>query len=696
MAAGQPSALQFILRLNDRITGPMGRVVRTVTGQARFMAAGVNRATGLMQSGFIAAMAGGLGIAAMFRTVIFPAMGFQTQMANVRAVTQATAAEMAAMSETARRLGRTTSFSASQAAEGMQFLGMAGFKTTAIIAAMPGVLDIAKAGTLELGRAADIASDILSGFGLRAAEMGRVGDVLTKTFISSNTNLEMLGESMKFVGPIASKVGVSLETVAAAAGLLGNVGIKASMAGTSLRAILLRLSAPTGAAAAHLRSLGVATRDSAGRFLGMTPILEKLAAATAGLGNAAQVGIFKEIFGERAAAASLELARQAGTGQMQAFITMLENARGTAARVAGEMDENLRGKLRMLTSAWESLNMTIGNLFLPMLSTLVESITGTVRKFEVWTARFPHLTRLLWLGAGAVLVMAVAVGVAKIAWGLLTLAMVPFRIVLLAANAAMWLMRGAMLLTRGVMLAFAGAMLISRNASWAMTAGFFLAKVGMLAWKGVMLLATGAMLLFNAALWGNPIGVVILGIVFLAAAVGFLAWLIISRWEHIKANTLKVMDDIKVGFGAAWEWITAKGEAGLARFAFAWEGVKTGMGKLWKWLQMGFSGAIDAVVGYFTSLPGRIAGIFRELVGPGTLLGDLLEKVGINVAAETPASLAGLPAPEPLSREARQALSNVANTDNSRRIQIGQVVIHPKEEVGPDFLTRTLVAEGLG
>jgi len=533
---------------------------------------------------------------------------------------------------------------------------------------------------------------------------------------------------MKFVGPIASSVGESLETMAAAAGLLGNVGIKASQAGTALRAILLRLSAPTGEAAARLKSLGVATSDSAGRFLGMTPILEKLAAATTGLGNAARLGAFKRIFGEEAAAAAVQLVKQAGSGGLQPFIEKLENARGTANRVAREMDENLRGKLLGLKSAWESLNITIGNLFLPMLTTLVESITGTVRKFEVWTARFPHLTRLLFLGAGAVLVMAVAVGVAKIAFGLLTLAMVPFRIVLLAAKAAMWLMRGAILLTQGAVLAFAGAMLL-----W---------KGVMLLWKGVMLLATGAMWLFNAALWANPITWIVVGVIALGAAIV----LAVIHWDKLKAAGGAALSwigeklkGVKTWFGDFWEALPVQAgfALGLVAAQFTpdgiiahWETVKGWFAGFWDWLPGGFRRALDAVVGIFAKLPAQIAGIFtsvtasvagffRDIPGLGAIFdivsGTMARKreqftggfapglaAGASASslqtekAETPASLAGLPAPEPLSGEARRALSNVANTDNSRRIQIEQVVIHPKEEVGPDFLTRTLVAEGLG
>ena len=180
-------------------------------------------------------------------TVALPAkiaVDFEDSMARVGAVARADDEAMARLTATARQLGRDTVFSASQAAEGMKYLAMAGFNANETIAAMPGMLDLAAAGNTDLGRTADIASDILSAFKLKAEYMGQVSHTLAKTFTTSNTSLEMLGDTMKYVGPVAASVGMSLQDTSAMAGMLGNVGIKASQAGTVMRAELLRLAAP--------------------------------------------------------------------------------------------------------------------------------------------------------------------------------------------------------------------------------------------------------------------------------------------------------------------------------------------------------------------------------------------------------------------------------------------------------------------
>ncbi|NYS35697.1 phage tail tape measure protein, partial [Streptococcus danieliae] len=139
---------------------------------------------------------------------------------------------------------------------------------------MPGMLALAKAGRADLADTADIASNILSGLGMQANEMGRLGDVLTATFGNSNTNLQMLGETMKYAAPIAKTYAVDLETVSAMAGKLGDAGIQGSMGGTALSAIMNRLAAPPKAAAKALEALGITTADAAGNMRPMPDILK--------------------------------------------------------------------------------------------------------------------------------------------------------------------------------------------------------------------------------------------------------------------------------------------------------------------------------------------------------------------------------------------------------------------------------------
>ena len=271
---------------------------------------------GMVGAGGAATLAVGQRSGSGIARLLQPGVEFDTAMSKVQALSRLDkdSKELAMLRQQAKELGATTMFSATEAAQGQGFLAMAGFKPEAIKAAMPGMLDMAKAGDMELGRTADISSNILSAFGIDPSNMGQVADVLTKTFTTSNTTLEMLGNTMSYVGPVARAAGVDLQTTATMAGLLGNVGIQGEKGGTALRAMLLRLSAPTGGAAKMLKKLGVQTRDAKGNVLGVTDVLTNLAKQTEKMGSAQRLEALKTIFGEEPAAAMAELIEKSGSG----------------------------------------------------------------------------------------------------------------------------------------------------------------------------------------------------------------------------------------------------------------------------------------------------------------------------------------------------------------------------------------------
>lgn len=274
------------------------------------------------------------------------AIDFEQAMLNVKSVINGiTDEQFKALNNEAKRLGATTSFSASEAAEGMKYLGYAGFSTNQIIAAMPGLLDMARAGVVDLGKASDISSNILSAFGISAGEMGRVADTLTMAFTTSNTTLESLGYTMGEVAPIAKEAGMSLEETAAMAGLLGNIGIQGSKAGTQLKAMVNRLSAPVGPAQKMLESLGVTVKDSAGNLRPMIEVLADMEKATAALGNADRLAAYKTIFGEEPIAGLSELVDKAGTGEIAKYIDIIKNSSGKASQVAAIQMSGLKGSL---------------------------------------------------------------------------------------------------------------------------------------------------------------------------------------------------------------------------------------------------------------------------------------------------------------------------------------------------------------
>ena len=196
-------------------------------------------------------------LASNFAAPIKLGMEFDKTMARVGAVSNASAEDLGRLRDKARELGASTVFSASQAAEGMTYLAMAGFKTDDMLKAMPGMLNLASAGQVDLASASDIAASMLNGFGLEASQINRVADTMVNTFANSSTDLQGLGETMKYVAPVAASMGVDLETVAAMAGKLGDNAIRGSQAGTAMRAVFTRLVAPATEGQKALYALGV-------------------------------------------------------------------------------------------------------------------------------------------------------------------------------------------------------------------------------------------------------------------------------------------------------------------------------------------------------------------------------------------------------------------------------------------------------
>lgn len=308
------------------------------------------------------------------------AADYEIGMNRVRGLTGATGETFEALKNQAKELGATTVFSASQAADAMGFLGMAGFEANEILEAMPHTLNLAAAANIELAQAADIVSNVMTGYGLDTKETARATDVLTKAFTSANTDLIQLGQAMKFVGPVARASGISFEEATAALGLMGNAGIQASMAGTSLRKSLASLENITPIAAKALKSLGLTIedfRDSEGNLKPLEQIIGLLEETSIGTGEAMQ------IMGMRAGPALLGLISQ-GSGALRTLTTELENSGGAAKKMADIQMEGLTGAMRGLKSAVEGLAIAIAE------SGLLGMFTEFVKKITAWVR---HLTQ---------------------------------------------------------------------------------------------------------------------------------------------------------------------------------------------------------------------------------------------------------------------------------------------------------------
>lgn len=405
------SATAELTRQNEALRVQGERMRRVADARGRYDRAMEmrNKAAGAGASA-LAAGGGALYAGARFTA---PGMDFDEEMASVQALTrlERSSAALAALRQQARELGANTSFTAMQVAMGQGFLAMAGFDPAAIQAAMPGMLALSKAGRTELAQTADIASNILTGFKLAADQTSRVGDVLVGTFTRSNVNLEMLGDTMKYVAPVAAGLGQQIEVAAAMAGKLGDAGIQGSMAGTALRAILSRLAAPPKMAADAIAELNLQTIDAAGNLRAMPDLLAEIAAKTKTMGDAQRAGIFKAIAGEEAFSALSVLVDQAGSGDLQRLIETLRSAEGEAAKNAKTMADNAKGDLLGLESAWQDLGITVFETQNGPLRGVIQSLTDVVRGVGQWARENPNLASALVRVAAVLAVVVAGVGV---------------------------------------------------------------------------------------------------------------------------------------------------------------------------------------------------------------------------------------------------------------------------------------------
>jgi len=334
--------------------------------------------------------------------------GFEGQMKAVQAVTGATGDEFKRLYEQAKKLGRTTSFTAGEVGAGQLSLARAGFDPAQIEAAIPGVLNLARATGTELAAAADIAGGTLRAFAMDATEMGRVTDVLVATANNSAQTLEDLGESMKYAAPIAEEYGLSLEETAKALGVMANMQIKGSMAGTTLRQTMLQLADP--GVRRQLAAIGVDATDAAGNLRPLGQILAEVGAAMGGMGSAERLSLAQSLFGKRAAAGALKLAKS----DFPALSAAIDNAGGVAERTAKVMDSGLGGAFRRLMSAVEGIQIAVGEALAGALSRVMDKVAGlSVRIAELITANKQWV-----VGVGLTIAAIAGAGVALVALGM--------------------------------------------------------------------------------------------------------------------------------------------------------------------------------------------------------------------------------------------------------------------------------------
>ena len=384
----------------------LGEAVLKITANAQGLIGGLNKASAKMKAfgkkvgdaGKAIAGAGmkiaafGAAILGAFLPAIVQGAKFEKSMSDVAAVVGdvfdsagegeggKTLRNFDMLEQKAMELGETTEWSASQVAEAMKFMGMAGMSTMQINEGVAGVLELASAGSLDLARAADIATDSMSAFNLRAADLGRVNDVMAATAANANTSIDMMGESFKYVAPLASGLGQSIESVSTMLGLLANKGIKASSAGTSLNQAMATLATPTDKLTEVLQKNGLTFDQVNSSQNDMILVIKRLrdAGMTAGDMIAA--------FGKRGGRAILSLV-QTSQEEFDKLSDSITNSFGEAAKQAAIKLDNMAGDFKKFWSAVEGVNIQVFKQLNVAMRPITQWLTAVIQQVAVWIRR---------------------------------------------------------------------------------------------------------------------------------------------------------------------------------------------------------------------------------------------------------------------------------------------------------------------
>ncbi|EDZ5187276.1 phage tail tape measure protein [Salmonella enterica] len=567
-----------------------------------------------------------------------PAVSFDREVARVGALTRLDKSDpqFAALREQAKKLGAETQFTSRDAASGQAFLAMAGFTPQSIQAALPGVLNMALAGGMDLGESADIGSNILSQFHLDPKEMDRVSDVLTAAFTRTNTDLTNIGEAMKYAGTGMAGLGVSVEQTTAMIGVMANVGLRGSIAGTGLQKTFSRLAAPTDKAASALKELGVSVADSTGKMRPAEVVLADIYKAVRKYGDVDQLSFFKDIAGEEAAKSFQAIVQSAGSGELQKLLAELKKAQGEAATVAKKMADNLDGDLKNLDSAWEGFRIQIEELLDGPLRGLVQGISNIVGAMTAWARENPELTKALLTVGGSALAVTAITGGLSLAIGLLLGPVAKLKLGFALLTGTKGLGRAIPLFTQlravtgGSMGSIKGWATVFRSPGVAIKSlssgiGGLIPRLSVL--PGLWGLITGAVSVLGGALslLLSPIGLI--GAAFVAA--GLLIW---KYWEPIKAFFTGF-------FSGVWEALTPLREA-FSALSPVFDSIGNGIKSVWNWFKRLLEPATTSkeMLDKCTSAGktfGKVVGSFIQtlVLGPMTLLLDslgwVLEKLGL-------------------------------------------------------------------
>lgn len=477
-------------------------------------------------------------VTALGTAAVKTASDFDSAMSQVAAVSGATGSDLETLRDKAREMGAKTKFSASEAAEAMNYMAMAGWKTTDMLGGIEGIMNLAAASGEDLATTSDIVTDALTAFGLSADDSGHFADVLAAASSNANTNVSMMGETFKYCAPIAGALGFSVEDTAEAIGLMANAGIKSSQAGTSLRTIMNNLTGEVKICGSSIGEVTIATTNADGSMRGLSDILADCRTAFSGLSESEKAAAAETLVGKNAMSGFLAL-MNAGEADINKLSGAIANCDGKSAEMAATMQDNLAGQLQILKSQIEELAISFGELLMPA----IRAIVGWIQQFVDW---------LNSMGEGTKKVIMV--------------------VALLAAAL------GPVLIVVGKVISAVGTIMT------------IVPKIA-----SAIKIVQGAFTALNATMLANPIVLIIAAIAALVAAFIYLwnncegfrqFW--IDLWENIKAVAVAIWEGLKEFFTTAWTAISTTAQT-------IWNAIKEFFSGLWEGIQTVFKTVVTAI-----------------------------------------------------------------------------------------------------
>lgn len=332
--------------------------------------------------------------AAIYAGPVKKAAEFQEQMSTVKSISNASAEDMAKLSQKAKEMGATTAFTAAEAGEAMEYMAMAGWKTGDMLGGIEGIMNLAAASGEELGSVSDIVTDALTAFGLSASDAGHFSDVLAQASSNANTNVSMMGSTFQKVAPVAGALGYSVEDMSLGIGLMANASIKAEVAGTSLKTALANMAKPTKQQAAYMDKYGISLTKTDGTMKTFGEVVENLRGSLGGLSEQEQIAAATAIFGKESFAGMLAIVN-ASEQDYNKLTEAVYNCDGAAKRMAETKLDNLNGSITLAKSAFDALQVELGELLLPTLTEGVKKFTDIITVVTTFVRENPGAVKAI-------------------------------------------------------------------------------------------------------------------------------------------------------------------------------------------------------------------------------------------------------------------------------------------------------------